>query len=122
MEDLVEGGGGDMVKKTWKSIERRVADFFGTVRTPLSGGASRHTRSDTLQGKLFIEVKYRQVHSAVALWRKTRKLAKKEGKIPLVALAEKGKKGFWLVMHSEDLVEVAQQREMVLKKDIQENW
>ena len=40
-----------------KTQERRVARFFGTERTPLSGGASRHTRSDTLHPKLYIEVK-----------------------------------------------------------------
>jgi hypothetical protein len=40
-----------------KAHERRVARWFGTERTPLSGGASRHTRSDTLHPKLYIEVK-----------------------------------------------------------------
>ncbi len=40
-----------------KTYERKVAKFFGTHRTPLSGGASRHTRSDTLHAKLYIEAK-----------------------------------------------------------------
>ncbi len=40
-----------------KTQERRVARYFGVERTPLSGGASRHTRSDTLHPDLFIEVK-----------------------------------------------------------------
>lgn len=40
-----------------KTQERRVARYFGVERTPLSGGASRHTRSDTLHPKLYIEVK-----------------------------------------------------------------
>ncbi len=40
-----------------KTQERRVARFFGVERTPLSGGASRHTRSDTLHPTLYVEVK-----------------------------------------------------------------
>jgi len=40
-----------------KTQERRVARYFGVERTPLSGGASRHTRSDTLHPDLFLEVK-----------------------------------------------------------------
>jgi hypothetical protein len=43
----------------WKRDERRVAAFLGSVRTPLSGGSSRHTRSDTLHSTLFVEVKTR---------------------------------------------------------------
>lgn len=40
-----------------KQQERRVSRFFGVERTPLSGGASRHTRSDTLHPDLYIEIK-----------------------------------------------------------------
>lgn len=43
----------------WKRDERRVGGFLGTNRTPLSGGGSRHTRSDTLHPSLFVEVKTR---------------------------------------------------------------
>jgi hypothetical protein len=43
----------------WKRDERCVAAFLGSVRTPLSGGNSRHTRSDTLHPTLFLEVKTR---------------------------------------------------------------
>ena len=96
--------------KTWKAIERKVASFFGSKRTPLSGGNSGHSRSDSLHHTLFIETKYRAVHSAVTLWRKTAVLAAKEKKMPVVALAEKGSRGFWLVIHSEDLQAVAEQR------------
>lgn len=110
-----------MGSKTWKSIERKIAAFFGTVRTPLSGGNSRHTRSDTLHELLFIEIKYRKAHSAVTLWRKTAEYAKKENKIPVVCLSEKGKAGFWVVVHSSDLTAVSNQRDIVskglLKKD-----
>jgi hypothetical protein len=42
----------------WKGYERKVAKYFGTNRTPLSGINSRHdTHSDTLHPSLYIEVK-----------------------------------------------------------------
>ena len=94
--------------KTWKTIESRIARFFGSERTPLSGGNSKHTRSDSLHPRIFVEAKYRQKHSAVTLWRETAALAKKESKIPVVALSEKGKSGFWLLVHSDDLSSVAE--------------
>ena len=103
------------IKKTWKAVERKVASFFGAKRTPLSGGNSGHTRSDTLHDILFVETKYRKVHSAVQLWRKTEKLAYKENKIPVVALAEKGARGFWLLVHAGDLTAVANQRTVAVK-------
>lgn len=51
-----------------KTQERRVARFFGTERTPLSGGASRHTRSDTLHPTLYLEVKSVMANSGSNAW------------------------------------------------------
>lgn len=96
-----------MSDKAWKQVERRIAKFFGSVRTPLSGGNSGHTRSDSLHSVLFVEAKHRKVHSAVTLWRDTKELADKEDKIPVICLAEKNKKGFWVMVHSDDLLNVA---------------
>ncbi len=96
-------------RSTWKQRERQIAKFFGTTRTPLSGGNSGHTRSDTLHPRLFVEQKLRQKHSAVTLWDSTRGLAQKENKIPVVTLAEKGRPGFWIVMHSSDFETVARE-------------
>lgn len=98
---------GKTASSTWKAVERRVADYFGTKRTPLSGGNSGHTRSDTLHPKLFVESKLRERHSAVTLWHDTAKLAKLEQKIPVVCLSEKNRPGFWIVVHSGDLQSVA---------------
>jgi len=39
----------------------------------------------------------------VSLWDKTNKLAKKEGKTPVIALCEKERPGFWVMVHSSDL-------------------
>lgn len=103
------------MSKTWKNIERKVAAFFGTERTPLSGGNSKITRSDSLHDLLFVETKYRPTHSAVTLWRKTKEIADKENKIPVVCLVEKGKPGFWVVCHSKDLTAIANQREVAMR-------
>ena len=92
-----------MSDKTWKANERKVSDFFGTTRTPLSGGNGKQTRSDTLHPRLFVECKYRQRHSAVNLWKETLEKAQKEHKIPVVCLCEKRKEGFWILVHSGDL-------------------
>ncbi len=98
------------MKNTWKKIEMKIAKFFGSTRTPLSGGNSKITRSDSLHDLLFIETKYRKTHSAITLWRNTRQLALSENKIPVCCLAEKGKAGFWVVCHSSDLTAIANQR------------
>jgi hypothetical protein len=91
--------------KAWKRDERKVAKFFGTNRNPLSGSQSRHTASDTLHSQLYIEVKRRKAHSIAAWWRKAKIEADKEDKIPVVAISEYGRKGFWVLVHVDDLAE-----------------
>lgn len=105
-----------MASKTWKAIEGKIAKFFGSERTPLSGGNSKITRSDSLHDILFVETKYRVSHSAVTLWRDTKEKADVENKIPVVCLSEKGKKGFWVMCHSDDLTAVGNQRSLALNK------
>ena len=99
-----------MADKWWKAVERRVAKYFGTERTPLSGGNGKQTRSDTLHERLFIETKARKKHTVISLWDETAEKAKKEGKIPVIALCEKGRPGFWVMTHSDDLVMVGEIR------------
>jgi hypothetical protein len=162
-------------RRTWKKGEQRIAAFFGTQRTSLSGGNSKITRSDTMHDTLFIEVKHHTSHpitdvwdrgkkatkgkkapplillvdrhsgedeviplvhsgdfsasprgtpekpptaasyaggfeikaqkapiAALNLYRETRELAKKEGKVPLVVLAVKSRPGFWMVFDAKD--------------------
>lgn len=78
-----------MHRNTWKQGERRIATHFNTFRTPLSGGSSRHTRSDTLHEKLFIEIKHRQHYPLQKLWLKTLEEAKLEKKTPLIVFNKK---------------------------------
>ena len=92
-----------MPDKAWKRREREVASFFNGQRTPLSGGHGKVTRADVIHNKLFIECKLRAKHTVVSLWDETSKLAKGEDKTPVIALCEKNRPGFWVMVHSSDL-------------------
>lgn len=96
-------------KSCWKGFENLVAKFFGTRRVPLSGSNSGHgTNSDSLHPKLYIECK---VRSKIALWQlfvDTENKAKIEKKVPVVAVKQKGEKGYLLIMRPEDLDKIAE--------------
>lgn len=94
-------------KECWKSFERLVASFFGTKRVPLSGSNSGHgTNSDSLHPKLYIECKVRGKISLWSLFTDTENKAKVEGKIPVVAIKQKGERGYLLVMRPDDLEKI----------------
>ena len=97
-----------MHKGTWKAGERRVAKFFGTLRTSLSGGNSKITRSDTRHDSLFVEVKHRKVHGIRTLHDEVKKQAEAESKVPVIALLDLNRKGFLIVIHSDDFFEVSE--------------
>lgn len=94
-------------KSAWKSFERLVAGFFGTKRVPLSGSNSGHgTNSDSLHPKLYIECKVRGKISLWSLFTDTENKAKVEGKIPVVAIKQKGERGYLLVIRPDDLEKI----------------
>jgi len=95
-----------MSDKTWKQFERRVADYFHGQRNPLSGGNSKLTRADVIHDQLFIECKQRERIALIRLWDKVKKLADKEKKTPVVCVAEKHRPGFWILIHSDDLLKL----------------
>lgn len=102
-------------KSAWKSFERVVATYFGTRRVPLSGSNSGHgTNSDSLHPKLYLECKVRGKISLWQLFIDTEKKAKVEGKIPVVAIKQKGEKGYLLVMRPQDLDKIAEIHKEVL--------
>jgi hypothetical protein len=96
----------NMPSKTWKSRELKVAKFFNTQRNPLSGGNSKHTRSDTLHNELYVECKHRQKHAIYQLWKDTAAKAKTEDKTPICAISQHGEKGFLIVVHCDDFEKV----------------
>lgn len=103
-----------MSDKLWKAFERRVAAYFGTTRTPLSGSNSKHnTESDTLHNTLYIEAKRDKKFLGViltTLLHSVAERAKRESKIPVICLKEHGKQGFYIVVHSKHLGDVANEK------------
>lgn len=96
--------------KTWKTVERRVADFLNPGvgrRTPLSGGNSGHdTTGDGLDlNGIYLEVKHRKKHTTCSLHRDTREKAIKESRVPVSVLHETNQNGFLIVIDSRDLDE-----------------
>ena len=98
-----------MPDKAWKNRERLVYRFFGGIRNALSGINSKVTHSDVIHDSLFIECKLRAKHSAVKLWDDTKVLADKEKKTPVIALCEKNRPGFWIMVHSDDFETVSKE-------------
>ena len=91
-----------MPDKTWKVRERKIAQFFGTVRNSLSGGNSKLTRSDSCHETLYVESKLAKRHKIWTLYEEALPRAKKENKIPVLAIAKSNKPGFLVVLHSQD--------------------
>ena len=89
--------------KSWKRLELKIARMLGTERTPLSGGNSKMTRSDTLDRDFFVECKLRKNPAVWNLYERTEELAKKEGKIPVVVIKKKNKQGELFIINSKYL-------------------
>ncbi|HUW95561.1 MAG TPA: hypothetical protein VMW58_07215 [Anaerolineae bacterium] len=79
-----------MPDKPWKAFERRIAKSLGTERTPLSGIASKHTRSDTLHPILYVECKYRSRLAISDWYEQADDRALTEDKMPVLALQKRG--------------------------------
>jgi hypothetical protein len=97
-------------RSTWKAREREAAGLFGAKRQRCSGSSGRDdcSRSDSTHPTLFIETKTRAKCSTRTLYDATRELAKAERKIPVLLLAAKGRPGFLVVAHSDDMPAVAE--------------
>ena len=89
----------------WKETEREVATAFGTKRAPVCNNL---THSDTFSTELYIETKKRKRFWIWGLFEETKKKALKEKKVPVVAIKQKGKKGFLILIRPEDIKEVAE--------------
>jgi hypothetical protein len=92
-------------RRTWQRTEGRAAALFGCCRTVGSGSGGREdlTASDSTHPTLFLESKLRGRHTTRTLHDATKKLAAREGKTPVLALFDKNRPGFLLVVHCDDL-------------------
>jgi hypothetical protein len=105
---------GKTSKSAWTARERAAASLFGSRRQVCSGSSNRpdRSRSDSTSDVIFLETKLRQNHAAVTLYDETRKLARLEGKVCVVALATKHRAGLVLMVAPEDLRAVADAMEI----------
>jgi hypothetical protein len=99
-----------MHRGSWKREERRIAKMFHTERTPLSGGNSRHTTSDTLSLEFYVESKlWKDVPFWKLFYEEIVPEAKKENKIPILIVKKKGSPQPMrlFIMKQEDVMRVA---------------
>ena len=94
------------MSKSWKNVERKIAKSLNTERVPLSGGNSKISKGDVIHDQLYIEVKTRKSMAIMVLWRTTLGLARAEGKIPILAIKEKGKHGELAIIDWKMFVEL----------------
>ena len=71
-----------------------------------------------MKKKILKKTVEKKKHSVISLWDKTAKLAQDEGKIPVVALCQKHRKGFWIVVKDNDLNKLHQ----IMEKDNAKSW
>lgn len=98
------------VSKAWKAREMQAARLFGGRRAPLSGSNGGITASDALDtGPVFVEQKHRASSPVFDWYLKAERLAKLEGKVPVVVLSKKYQPGLLLVMRPDDILTIAGQ-------------
>jgi hypothetical protein len=95
-------------RRTWQKAEGRAAELFGCRRQVCSGSSGRDdaTGSDSTHPRLYVESKLRERHAVRTLHDATKRQAVKEGKTPVLALFDKNRPGFLLVIHSDDVAAV----------------
>jgi hypothetical protein len=96
-------------RRTWQRAESRAAGLFGAHRNVLSGSAGRDDRtgSDSTHPTLYVESKLRGRHAVRTLFDLVKAAARREGKTPVLCLADKGRPGFLVCVHSDDLAALA---------------
>ena len=96
-----------MPNKTWKSVERRIAELFKGTRNSLSGRNSKAgTSGDVIHDKLYIEIKHRSKIPFYSTWEDTREKAKLEKKIPVVVIHKKGSREYLAIVDARWLASI----------------
>ena len=73
-------------------------------------------QSDNTFKDIKVNVIRKKKHAVISLYDKTKKLAEAEGKIPVICLCQSHRKGFWIVVHEDDLDKVNDIRQHNNKK------
>ena len=102
-----------------KSQERKDSlKYWFVHRTPGSGMSSRHTSSDTLSTKFYVEMKGYAKFRHHSLFHPLVKHAKQEKKIPVLHTRETGKQLVLVTVRADDLEEFC--REYLIEKRLHE--
>ena len=96
-----------MHRRTWQKFEQRVAEWFGGRRT---GPMQETDANDINHPQIHCQCKHSKKHAVIGVWDKAKAKTLNNGKIPVVALGVKGRPGFWLLVHSGDLMAIANQK------------
>ena len=102
-----------MSDKPWKRDERKCCRFFGCERR---GPMQELNDADGTHPQLHSQVKRRKKHSIIGTWDDAKDFTKKTGKIPIVALTQHNRKGFWILVKEDDLIAVAELRKQARLK------
>ncbi len=96
-----------MPDQTWKAVERRLAKQLGGQRNPLSGIRSGHgTHGDLLHPTVYGEFKHTARAAILSLLRATVRLAKRERKMPIIVMHEKGTQNYAAVLPFSDFLTI----------------
>ena len=98
--------------RTWKSYEYRIAKLFGGTRNPLSGMNSKHTAADMIHPSIFLECKMRAKIPFMKTFTQTKKLAQKEGKMPIVIFKEKYLKTSIVMIALDDFMQLVDEEKI----------
>jgi hypothetical protein len=67
---------------------------------------SKEKKTETTLNNTLVKKIEKKKHAVLSLWDDTKKLADAENKTPVIALCQKNRKGFWIVVHEDDLQKV----------------
>ena len=90
------------VSTTWKNLERKTAKILMGERIPCSGVSGVKLKGDVFHDRFFIECKFRAKFFVYSVFQKVKEQASKTGKIPLLVLKEKYKKGELVLLDLND--------------------
>jgi len=93
-----------MPTKTWKDVERKVCISLGGTRNPLSGINSKHTHSDCLNTKEYVEIKHRKRIPFYTEWLKVQRLAALEKKDGIVVFHQTGSHEYIVMVSLEQYI------------------
>ena len=95
-----------MPEKSWKVLERRVAEVLGGRRAPLSGSRGSDTTGDVIHPDLYVEVKQRAAGWHVAtLFAEVKAKARKEKKMPVLVIHQRRGRSTLAIVELDTLAE-----------------